>query len=193
MNTMTMTEYRPHVAVINGSIKTTSLKVAEHFKKQHKNVLQAIEQLECSEEFNGLNFQPVEYIDAKGEKRPCYEMTKDGFVFLVMGFTGKDAAKWKEAYINAFNKMEAELQNPKADLARFKKSVTQSADRVLDMIASLPYHYGRFFALRGELNQLKKYVAMFEEFEAHGLTMQELQFRQRNPELSRQTEAGKLN
>ena len=32
-----------------------------------------------------------------------------GFVFLAMGFTGKDAAQWKEAYIDAFNRMEAEL------------------------------------------------------------------------------------
>ncbi|EBA6490188.1 Rha family transcriptional regulator, partial [Salmonella enterica] len=51
----------------------------------------------------------VEYIDAKGEKRPMYEMTKDGFVFLVMGFTGKKAAAFKEAYIAEFNRMEAEL------------------------------------------------------------------------------------
>lgn len=37
-------------------------------------------------------------------------MTKDGFVFLVMGFAGKEAARIKEAYINAFNAMAEQLQ-----------------------------------------------------------------------------------
>jgi phage regulator Rha-like protein len=49
----------------------------------------------------------VTYADAKGELRKEYQITKDGFAFLVMGFTGKVAAKFKEAYILAFNKLEA--------------------------------------------------------------------------------------
>ncbi|MGK5615600.1 Rha family transcriptional regulator, partial [Proteus mirabilis] len=59
------------------------------------------------------NFSLSEYIDSTGRKLPLYEMTKDGFVFLVMGFTGKKAAQFKEAYIAAFNRMEAELTKPK--------------------------------------------------------------------------------
>lgn len=43
-----------------------------------------------------------------------YYMTRDGFTFLVMGFTGKVAAQFKEDYINAFNRMEAELKTPAA-------------------------------------------------------------------------------
>lgn len=109
MNTQITTEFRPHVAVINGAIKTTSLKVAEHFEKNHYDVLRAIKNLECSQDFNDRNFAFVEYTDAKGEKRPAYEMTKDGFSFLAMGFTGAKAAQWKEAYINAFNAMADSL------------------------------------------------------------------------------------
>ncbi|WP_413784536.1 Rha family transcriptional regulator [Edwardsiella piscicida] len=99
----------PKVTIHGGIAITTSIAVAEFFGKQHKNVIQKIETLDCSPEFNGLNFQPVKYTDAKGEKRPSYEMTKDGFVFLVMGFTGKKAAAFKEAYIAAFNRMERQL------------------------------------------------------------------------------------
>ncbi|EPX4070212.1 Rha family transcriptional regulator, partial [Shigella flexneri] len=58
------------------------------------------------------------YTDAKGEKRPMYQITKNGFVFLVMGFTGKKAAAFKEAYIAEFDRMEAELRQnntPPAD------------------------------------------------------------------------------
>lgn len=75
-----MGELCPHVAVINGTIKTTSLKIAEHFGKRHDNVMKAIKNLDCSREFNALNFEVVEYIDIKGEKRPAYEITRDGFM-----------------------------------------------------------------------------------------------------------------
>ncbi|MCP3923348.1 MAG: Rha family transcriptional regulator [Desulfobacterales bacterium] len=88
---------------------TTSKIISEVFGKKHKNVLQSIETLDCSEEFNGLNFQPVDYEDKKGELRKCYEVTRDGFFFLVMGFTGKKAAQFKETFIKAFNAMEQEL------------------------------------------------------------------------------------
>ncbi len=88
---------------------TTSMIVAESFEKQHKHVLEAIRNLDCSEGFNRSNFRPVEYRDTKGEARPMYFMTRDGFAFLAMGFTGKKAAEWKEKYIAAFNQMEASL------------------------------------------------------------------------------------
>jgi Rha family phage regulatory protein len=99
--------------VKHSEVKTTSLQIAEHFDKQHKNVLRDIEQLECSEGFNRLNFEPVKYQDSKGEIRPMYEITKDGFAFLVMGYRGKEAAIFKEAYILAFNHMLKEMQKPR--------------------------------------------------------------------------------
>jgi anti-repressor protein len=90
---------------------TTSLKVAEVFGKEHKNTIQAIELLDCSEEFRKLNFQLSSYKPA-GAKRsyPMYLMTRDGFTFLAMGFTGARAAEFKERYIAEFNRMEAELR-----------------------------------------------------------------------------------
>ncbi len=103
----------PHVAVINGIAKTTSLQVAEFFGKQHKNIIQRIESLDCSAEFSSANFSAHDQKIAigKGAMRDSkfYEMTKDGFTFLVMGFTGKEAARFKEAYITRFNEMEAAL------------------------------------------------------------------------------------
>lgn len=113
---MTLQTLEHAVFIQNQQIKTNSLKVAEVFAKRHTNILRAIESLDCSSEFNELNFEPVEYKDAKGESRPMYEMTKDGFIFLVMGFTGVKAAQFKEAYINAFNHMAAMLHNQKHEL-----------------------------------------------------------------------------
>ena len=115
MNAIAPTEFNPSLAVINGTIKTTSLKVAEHFGKQHKSVLRSIKNLDCSSEFSGRNFAltSTDVIQPNGglRKEPSYEMTKDGFTFLAMGFTGKEAAKWKEAYINAFNAMAEQLSS----------------------------------------------------------------------------------
>ena len=106
-------EIRPYVAALHGEIRTTSLKVAAHFGKQHRDVLRRVKSLECSEEFNQRNFALVAYKDAKGEDRPLVDMTKDGFMLLAMGFTGPAALRIKEAYIGEFNRMEAALRQPK--------------------------------------------------------------------------------
>ena len=93
-----------------GQITATSLQVAEHFQKRHTNVIRAIRNLEVPDEFNRLNFEPVAYVDEKGERRPMYHITRDGFALLAMGFTGKEAMRWKLAYITTFNAMEAKLR-----------------------------------------------------------------------------------
>ncbi len=108
-----------------GTPMVSSLTVAEKFGKKHKNVLQSIESLQkdCPESFNGLNFQPVEYVDAKGETRPMVAMTRDGFSLLAMGFTGAKAVQWKIRFINAFNAMERHiLQEAKAELRKARQA-----------------------------------------------------------------------
>lgn len=102
-------DFNALVMIDQGIPVTTSLRVAEIFKKRHKHVLRSIQNLECSKDFTERNFGLSEYQDPTGRKLPMYEMTKDGFVFLAMGFTGKEAAQFKEAYINAFNWMQEEL------------------------------------------------------------------------------------
>lgn len=93
----------------------SSLTIAEHFEREHKNVLQAIQRLDCSPEFSRLNFQPCSYRAANGRDETSFEITRDGFCFLAMGFTGPKAAKWKEAYIHAFNEMERHLAPPPSE------------------------------------------------------------------------------
>lgn len=84
---------------------TDSLKVADVFGKRHKNIIQAVKELDCSEEFRRLNFQPSYYLNEQNKRQPKFNMTQDGFTFLVMGFRGKKAAEFKEAYIKQFNEM----------------------------------------------------------------------------------------
>ena len=97
------------VQVLHGDVKTTSLQVAEFFGKEHKHVLRDIRELDCSEEFTRSNFGPTDFIDKNGDSQPSYELTRDGFAILAMGYTGKTAMAFKEAYIKAFNSMEKEL------------------------------------------------------------------------------------
>ncbi len=69
----------------NNQVTTDSLTVADCFGKRHRDVLRSIKLLKCSKDFNARNFAPVEYLDQKGEKRTYYDITRDGWMFLVMG------------------------------------------------------------------------------------------------------------
>ncbi|MEI4970011.1 Rha family transcriptional regulator [Aeromonas caviae] len=97
--------FKKLVSAQDGDVFTTSRQIAELFGKRHDNVLAAIEKLECSKEFAKLNFEfCFENSELQNGKRlKYYNITKDGMVFLVMGFTGKKAAQLKELYILAFN------------------------------------------------------------------------------------------
>lgn len=103
---------RADSALISPEMTTTSQIIAAKFGKQHKDVLRKIEALETPGDFNQRNFALVEYTDSKGERRPSYELTRDGFALLVMGFTGKRAMAWKIKFLEAFNSMEAQLRTP---------------------------------------------------------------------------------
>ena len=101
------------VQIDDGKMFTTSLIVAQAFEKEHKDVLKAISNLECSDDFRERNFAPSSYTAETGNgavrEYPLYQITRDGFAFLAMGFTGKKAAAWKEKFLEAFNAMEKAL------------------------------------------------------------------------------------
>lgn len=117
---------KPSVKLVHGQAITTSLKVAEVFGKRHTDVLRTIRNLECSPEFTERNFALSEYADTTGRKLPMYTITRDGFAFLASGFTGKEAAQWKEKYIAAFNELERRALE-KATARRLPKPAAQAA------------------------------------------------------------------
>ena len=87
----------------------SSRDVATIFKREHFHVLRTIQNLDCSDEFRASNFGLSSYTTKQNKSQPEYLMTKDGFVFLVMGFNGKEAAAFKEKYIATFNYMAESL------------------------------------------------------------------------------------
>lgn len=111
----------PHIAVIDGQPTTTSRDIAETFGKEHRVVLLRIRDLNCSEEFRVHNFVQTLYTDPQNKQEYTeYRITRDGFAFLCMGFTGAKAAQWKERYIHTFNKMADKLAGKAAQGVRGK-------------------------------------------------------------------------
>ena len=156
-----MRDLKPFITERDGVPVTTSRAVAEQFGKRHDNVTRAIEELitelnalkneavnalsdTSSADFAELNFTLYEYTDAKGEARPEYLLTRDGFTLLAMGFTGAKALQFKVAYINAFNRMEMllrgglssnALQSIEHRLQALEKTAGEGSPEALDKVS----------------------------------------------------------
>lgn len=150
------------VSVNNGKIVTTSLQVAEVFNKLHRHVLRDIRNLECSSNFQesnfGLSFYHSKLLNGGYKKQPMYYITRDGFTFLAMGFTGKIAAKFKEAYINAFNEMERKLSG-----------ITVREDEIINIIRELCADVNS--RIKGHEKMLKKEHGVQQAGDMSGLSL----------------------
>ena len=102
----------PNVFLVNDKPATTSLDIAEHFDKDHGKVIRDIRNLiaKCPSDFTEANFGLSNFNDSTGRSLPMYTVYFDGFVLLVMGYTGKKALQIKLAYIAAFNAMRERLE-----------------------------------------------------------------------------------
>lgn len=104
----------PHITVIDGQPTTTSVQVAQHFKKRHADVMRAIrnllQELPADRQRNFALIQiDVDLGLGRTRQDPAYRMTYDGFTLLAMGFTGREALHWKLNYMDAFRAMETRL------------------------------------------------------------------------------------
>ena len=175
----------------------TTLEISNHFGKRHDDVLKAIKNLECSQEFSRRNFAGTSYNDSQNKPRPMYEITRDGFTFLCMGFTGPQAAVWKERYIEAFNQMEAALRGdlpalrrelPLAlenghlkDMVRARDEIIQAKDGVImGLQDKLIGSQGRQIRLIGQVAAMQKrqsdreIIQLIERMESEGKPRQEI-------------------
>ena len=117
----------------NGVLTVSRLQVAKDFGKQHKHVLEAIENIKAENSAVISMFIESTYKAGTGKKYKCYEITRDGFSLLVMGFTGKKALEWKLKYIEAFNSMEKQLTYINSDI---EKIVGKVIDEKLETIVN---------------------------------------------------------
>lgn len=121
--------HRIEIIEQNEKLLVSSLEIACHFGKQHRNVIRAIRRIirDCpAEKFSLLNFEQRTHLNDRNQKQPMYLLTRDGFVLLTMGFTGKEAFGWKVKYIEAFNAMEAEIQKDR----QWVSGLSESLERI---------------------------------------------------------------
>lgn len=111
-----------------GTPVVSSRDVAEVFGKRHDNALRDIEFLLGQQPPSNLRggtksmgyedsvpeknwFRPATYFDQNGQERPAFNLTRQGFTLLVMGWTGERAMTFKVRYIEAFDAMETALRS----------------------------------------------------------------------------------
>lgn len=165
MNNLTKVEFG--VTAIDGIAMVSSRKVAEIFNKRHDDVLKAVRNAGCSVEFRHRNFAESYYKDLQGKRQPEILLTKDGFAFVVMGFTGKQAARFKEAYIYRFNEMEQLIKS--RSIARLEYH------ELTDMIKAV-HTEPKFYHFSNEADLINRIVLGMKakEFRAkHGLAKDE--------------------
>lgn len=115
---MPETQNLPVVTIVNGQPTTLSTDVAYFFEKPHNDVLKAIRAILSKLPEDRLrNFSQTVVTRANPSggapiQSKAYRLTRDGFTFLAMGFTGEKAQAFKWAYIDAFNRMEEALRAP---------------------------------------------------------------------------------
>lgn len=141
---------------------TTSLIVAQVFGKEHSKVCRDIENLSCSESFRVANFGEATFENKKtGQNHKMYQMTKDGFSFLVMGYTGDKAGQFKEMFINEFNKREMMLKSDDYILARSQEILHNRLQLAEQQLAQANE---RIALLTNEVKQSAPKVKSYDEY-----------------------------
>ena len=94
MKTMYLHNNENRQEVTNPRQRMTSLEIARLTGKQHKHVMEAIRRMEPAwVKVNGSNFRLVEYRDAKGQLRPCYQLTKAETLYIATKFHDEARAR----------------------------------------------------------------------------------------------------
>ncbi|MCL1114689.1 Rha family transcriptional regulator [Shewanella basaltis] len=156
MNLQQSKNYPAQLVFINGQQTiTNSLIVADYFGKQHKDVLRKIGQImvDAPSDFTSAHFcanVQNQQVGTSQRDLKCYHLTKDGFMFLVMGFTGAKAAELKINFINAFNEAQAKLSRTTHPFERQRMMFTWEAGRI---VSSQPIHDDQFVTSRDKLVQ----------------------------------------
>ena len=91
---------------------------------KHKSLMEKIRKEETTLKTLGLNneqnFLLVEYIDKKGEKRPCYELNRDGMIIIL----NSESAIVRYYTIEYIKKLEEKLKQVTKEVKHYEKKKT---------------------------------------------------------------------
>jgi len=101
------------LAFPNQATKMSSREIAELTGKLHKDVLEAIRNMESAwVKVNGRKFPLVEYTDAKGESRPMYELSKTECLYVATKFNDEARAKLVLRWESLESQNQLDFSNP---------------------------------------------------------------------------------
>lgn len=150
-------EIKINFEIVKNQVFINSLDLAKVFKKRHDNIIQTIENLP-QDEFKTLNFEISSSIRKNGlfeKDTKFYNLTRDGFSLLVMGFTGEKAYKWKIEFIKAFNEMEKRLRNIEYE-KHYKLAFHQSLGYKSQLAQQKEKYENKIKALKYDLEKKKE-------------------------------------
>jgi Rha family phage regulatory protein len=111
----------------DGTHVSDSRDIAAHFGKRPADILRAARKLlEYLPHLAGRSIALVDFIDKNGEARPYVEVDRKGFSLLVMGFTGRDAAVWKDKYTDAFEALAKRSMTPDQVRAMIREEMAEA-------------------------------------------------------------------
>jgi Rha family phage regulatory protein len=136
----------------DGKFFTDSLAIAKIFEKNHQHVLEAIKNCECSDKFRSVEFSTDVYYDIYNRQMPKFNLTKKGFSFVAMGFTGSKAAQFKEAYIEKFEELENQV----------KQNIQEPQQLITDPLTILSLSINELKKTNDRVNQVEKEFSEFK-------------------------------
>ena len=122
-----------NVQQVDGQLLVSSREIATNFEKQHKHVIEKIENTRAENSAIQEMFIESTYIASNGKTNKEFLITRDGFSLLVMGFTGSKAMNWKLRYIEAFNKMEQQLKNPFSNMSKELQAILMLDEKTVEI------------------------------------------------------------
>ncbi|MFM0614536.1 phage regulatory protein/antirepressor Ant [Paraburkholderia nemoris] len=134
---------------------TDSLTIAHEFGRPHKNVLASIDGLIVDGTINRLDFKPVEYVDAKGERRRAFELTERAALIAMPFIGGRKSREGQVRLVDAFIRFRSQAAEARphgqdlvpqtlpdalrlaADLAEQRTQLQQTVQRQAVHVAAL--------------------------------------------------------
>lgn len=129
MSKVIINDVEVHLVSRDGSIFANSREVSLVFEKAHKHVMAKVESFS---DRGRANFRLTSYTDGSNRNNKMYEMNRDGFMFLAMGFTGEKAENWKLDLIDAFNEMERQIKEPKILTIPEQIAIIAQGNQIID-------------------------------------------------------------
>ncbi len=153
---MQLTEFKQYGITEKNNIPLVSSRIiAGKFGKRHDDVINGIEKeidyiiQTNNRKFSDINFLKTSFKDSRGRKQIEYLLTRDGFMAIVLKYSGKKATAIRIAYINAFKQMEQFIKNlleAKSDFPEFTDAIISAHEE------AKPYHFSN------ELNMINQIV-----------------------------------